>query len=57
MDLEQQTWVLAVSSDVSPTAYYLYHRQDKSLELLFHTQPDLLRYGLSHDRPVVIPAR
>lgn len=50
-----QIWVVAVSSDVGPTEYRMYHRPTKALDLLFVDRPELLRYRLGAMRPVVIP--
>jgi dipeptidyl aminopeptidase/acylaminoacyl peptidase len=56
-DSDLKTWVVAFSSDVRPTTYYLYNRQAKKLQLLFASQPELYRYTLAPMRPVIIKSR
>jgi len=53
---EDSVWVVAVTGDTVPTAYYLYYRATQALDLLFFDRPDLLRYSLGTVRPVIIPA-
>jgi dipeptidyl aminopeptidase/acylaminoacyl peptidase len=54
---DKKTWVVAFSSDVTATSYYLYDRPTKKLTHLFDAQPDLAKYTLAPMKPVVIKSR
>jgi dipeptidyl aminopeptidase/acylaminoacyl peptidase len=56
-DRDWKTWVIAYSSDVQPTDYYLYERESKKLTHLFPAQPDLAKYTLAPMKPVTIKSR
>jgi dipeptidyl aminopeptidase/acylaminoacyl peptidase len=56
-DRSLQKWIVAYAADVEPTAYYLYDRRSKKLELLFKAQPALSRYELAPMKPVLIKSR
>src|SRR5262249_7018951 len=52
-----KTWVVAYSSDVHPTQYYLYDQPTKKLTFLFSVQPALEKYKLAPMKPVTIKSR
>lgn len=56
-DLASQTWIIAVMSDVSSTAYYLYQRTEKKIRFLFSSQPGLDAYILNPMKPISFMAR
>ena len=56
-DLDNKQWVIALTSDVKPTSYYLYQREPKSLKFLFTTKPNLEKYTLSPMKPIHFHAR
>lgn len=56
-DLNNQNWIIVSQSDQHPNHFYLYHRQPKSLEFLFSTQPTLEKYQLSPMKPIKFQAR
>lgn len=56
-DLANENWVVVSYSDQRPSHFYLYHRQSKSLDFLFSTQPKLEQYQLSEMKPIHFKAR
>lgn len=56
-DKARKTWVVAYSSDVKPTVWYLYDRSTKKLTKLFAAKPQLDKYTLAPMKPVVIKSR
>jgi acetyl esterase/lipase len=61
-NLENNRWLIASFSDVSPTRYYLYERDPQKgapvlLKFLFCAQPELEKYQLQKMTPVVIKSR
>jgi dipeptidyl aminopeptidase/acylaminoacyl peptidase len=54
---DRKTWVVAYTTDVGPTAYYLYDRPTKKLTKLFTSNPKLAGYRLAPMKPVVIKSR
>src|SRR5262249_11803815 len=56
-DRDWQTWVVAYSSDLHPTEYYLYDRATKKLTHLFSSRPELGKYTLAPMKPVTIKSR
>jgi len=54
---DKKTWVVAYSSDVRPTSYYLYDQPTKKLTFLFTTQPALEKFKLAPMKPVTIKSR
>jgi dipeptidyl aminopeptidase/acylaminoacyl peptidase len=56
-DLKNEQWLVAALSDRSVNQYYLYHRLDRRLQLLFNTQPTLDNYLHSPMRPISFIAR
>lgn len=52
-----QTWVVAYQADVRPTSYYLYDRRTKKLTFLFAARPELEKYALAPEKPVIIKSR
>jgi dipeptidyl aminopeptidase/acylaminoacyl peptidase len=55
--LRDDRWVVSVTPDDGPVAYYLYDRPKRRAERLFVTRPELENYRLVPMRPVVIEAR
>ncbi len=55
--LNDNLWIIAYSSDISPTSYYLYNRVTKNREFLFTNNPELSQYKLAPMHPVTIKAR
>lgn len=56
-DLANQNWIVASTSDIRPSHFYVYHRPGKKLTFLFSTQPALEKYTLSPMKPISITAR
>lgn len=56
-DRDLKTWVVAYSSDVRTTDYYLYDRPTKKLTFLFNVQPALAKFEMAAMKPVVIKSR
>lgn len=56
-DKADRLWLVACSSDVEPTRYYAYRRDDRSAEFLFSDRPELEEYALAERKPVTITAR
>ena len=56
-DDADRIWVIRFFSDNDPGSFYLYRRDTKKGELLFHARPELARYQLAPMEPVTIPAR
>ncbi|MFO0810911.1 MAG: S9 family peptidase [Gemmataceae bacterium] len=54
---DEKTAVVAFTSDVRSTAYYLFDRAGKKLTFLFESQPAFDKYTLAPMKPVVIKAR
>jgi dipeptidyl aminopeptidase/acylaminoacyl peptidase len=52
-----KTWVVAYSSDVAPTAYYLYERPAQRLTKLSLAQPALAPYRLAPMKPRAVKSR
>jgi dipeptidyl aminopeptidase/acylaminoacyl peptidase len=56
-DTADRLWLIAFHSDVSPTYYYLYHRDKKESTFLFTDQPRLAKAELAPMRPIFYEAR
>ena len=56
-DLANENLVVASLSDQRPTNYYLFHRNNKSLEFLFNSKSSLLDHQLSEMKPISFLAR
>jgi len=56
-DRADDTWLVAYSSDLSPTDYYSYDRQSKTGTFLFTTRPELKNAVLAPMRYVEIKSR
>ncbi|MBD3298256.1 MAG: prolyl oligopeptidase family serine peptidase [candidate division Zixibacteria bacterium] len=56
-DLEDDTWLIAYSSDVKPTQYYSFDRNTKQGTYLFTTRPELEEYTLAPMTFVEIESR
>lgn len=56
-DMANQNWIVASTSDVRPTHFYLYNRPNKKLTFLFSTQPALEKFILSPMQPISFQAR
>ncbi len=54
---DNNIWVIEFTKDDTPTEFYLYRRDNKKLEFLFSTQPELKKYTLSNKMPVFIRTR
>ncbi len=54
---DNNIWVIAFSKDDTPWEFYLYQRDNKKLEFLFSTQPELKKYTFSNKMPVFIRTR
>ncbi len=50
--VDDLTWTVAFIHDNKPTAYYLYHRESKTGELLFYSHPELEKYKLAEMEPI-----
>ncbi len=56
-DRARKKWVVAYSSDITPTTFYLYERETKKLTKLFTANPALAKYTLAPMKPVTIESR
>lgn len=56
-DLDNQKWLVATTSDVHPSHYYLYDRGNQTLKFLFTTQPALEKYSFNSMEPIQFQAR
>ena len=56
-DNTDKQWIVTYRRDDAPLAWYLYDREKKKSELLFLSQPELLKHKLSKMTPVVIKSR
>mmetsp|Transcript_11794 Transcript_11794/g.12965 ORF Transcript_11794/g.12965 Transcript_11794/m.12965 type:complete len:635 (-) Transcript_11794:50-1954(-) len=56
-DLADKNWIVAFDHDNGPPKYYHYKRDEKKLDYLFTTKPDLEKYQLTEMKPVTIKAR
>ena len=56
-DLADQTWLVAFSSDRSPTRYYSWDRASKKATFLFSVQPKLDDAPLAAMKPIAFTAR
>lgn len=56
-DRADETWLVAVSSDMHPTHYYTYDRKTKDAQFLFSTRPKLDEYELAPMTFVEIKSR
>jgi dipeptidyl aminopeptidase/acylaminoacyl peptidase len=54
---DMRTWLVAYSSDVQSTEYFVYDRQARQLKALFKAQPELDKYQLAPMKPVTISTR
>ena len=55
--IDDKRWVVAYSSDIAPTRYYLYDRAAKKATFLFSNRPALENLPLAKMQPVVIKSR
>ncbi len=56
-DDADRNWVLRVSSDRAPVAYFLYRREIGTSDFLFEHQPELKKYKLAEMKPISFQAR
>jgi dipeptidyl aminopeptidase/acylaminoacyl peptidase len=56
-DHADRTWLIAFTVDDGPVAYYAWDRETKQATFLFHHQPALSQYTLSHMEPFSFTAR
>ncbi len=54
-NLDDTIWLIAFSSDRSPTRYFVWDRKTQSETFLFTTQPLLAEFQLAQMKPVEIP--
>jgi dipeptidyl aminopeptidase/acylaminoacyl peptidase len=55
--LDDQTWVVAYSTDDGPTYYYTYDRKAKAAKLLFSSRPELENRKLAQMKPIQFKSR
>ncbi len=55
--LDDKTWTVAVTSDVSPPQYYKVNTENSEIQFLFSGDTKLDKYDLAKMHPVVIKAR
>lgn len=55
--LDDRFWIVAFEEDDGPVYYYLYHRPDRSHELMFTNRPDLENWQLAGMKPIEYQAR
>jgi len=56
-DHADRTWLIAFTVDDGPVAYYAWDRESRQATFLFHHQPALSQYTLSHMEPFSFTAR
>ncbi|WP_370568329.1 alpha/beta fold hydrolase [Methylacidimicrobium sp. AP8] len=56
-DFSDTTWAVAFSSDTDPASFYLFRPEEKKLEFLFASRPELASYRLAPMEPISFPAR
>ena len=54
---DNNVWVIEFDRDDTPYEYYLYKRENKEIEFLFSTRPELKDYTLVKKEPVFIKTR
>ncbi len=54
---DNKVWIIGFTRDDTPHEYYLYDRENKKLEFLFSTRPELKEYKLNKKEPVWIKSR
>lgn len=55
--VDDQTWLVAFTTDDAPTSYHVYDRKAKKAQFLFTTQPKLEKYQLAKMEPVEFKAK
>jgi dipeptidyl aminopeptidase/acylaminoacyl peptidase len=55
--VDDQTWLVAYTTDDAPTGYHVYDRKAKKAQFLFTTQPKLEKYKLARMEPVEFKAQ
>ncbi len=56
-DRADKNWMVAYSADMSPTDYYIYHRETKTGDYVFTSRPKLKEYTLAPMKYVEITSR
>lgn len=54
---DDKLWLVSFISDIYPTQYYLYKQNQKTIEFLFSSRPELSHYKLLPMKPVIIKSR
>jgi dipeptidyl aminopeptidase/acylaminoacyl peptidase len=56
-DDNDNTWIIAFTTDNGPVPFYVYNRQNQTMHFLFDNQPELNKYTLANMKPVEFTAR
>lgn len=56
-DLRGKQWIIWMFTDTGPTSFYLYDRVARHAQLLYRDRPQLEKYTLAQQRPLLVPAR
>jgi dipeptidyl aminopeptidase/acylaminoacyl peptidase len=56
-DRSGNKWLVQTYQDAGPASFYLYDRKARHAELLYRDRPQLEKYKLAEQRPLLIPAR
>ncbi len=56
-DDADDTWIVAITVDNGPAAFYSYDRKNQHVQFLFATQPALEEYALAHMEPISFKSR
>lgn len=55
--LNDKTWIVAYSNDITPPNYYIYDKGSSKVNFLFSGNPTLEKYKLAPMHPVIVKAR
>jgi dipeptidyl aminopeptidase/acylaminoacyl peptidase len=56
-DDDDNTWIVAFTTDDGPVPFYVYDRKNQQVHFLFDNQPELNKYALATMRPLEFTAR
>jgi dipeptidyl aminopeptidase/acylaminoacyl peptidase len=56
-DDNDNTWIIAFTTDNGPVPFYAYNRQTQTTQFLFDNQPELNKYTLANVKPIEFTAR
>jgi dipeptidyl aminopeptidase/acylaminoacyl peptidase len=56
-DDADETWIVAITVDNGPSAFYSYDRKNQHVQFLFTTQPELEKYELAQMEPISFTSR